>query len=81
MLLRIFFTIQTRKTSPSKEIEDTVEDSVDFELVEQVEAREGLHGGGLREFDNVFDIRVYGFTIGLRGTLVSATVFYSIFFS
>ena len=36
-----------------------VEGSVDSELVEEVEAREELHGSGSQGFDNDFDIRVW----------------------
>ena len=48
-----------------KVFENMIEGSVDFGLVEEVEAREKLHGSSSRGFSNKFDIRVYGFTIEL----------------
>ena len=65
MLLRVLFTFQSQRTSHLKEFESVVEDSVDSELVKEVEAREELHGDGSREFGNEFNIRECGFMIGL----------------
>ncbi|GFY87002.1 hypothetical protein Acr_05g0006410 [Actinidia rufa] len=46
-----------RRTIRTEVFEVTVESSVDFELVEEIEAREELHGSSLRGFGNEFDIR------------------------
>ena len=48
MILSVFFTFQAQRTSPLKEFEGTVEDSVDPELVEEIEMREEMHGSGSR---------------------------------
>ena len=59
MFFRVFFTIQTRRISRLKLFEGTIEDLVDSELVQGVEAHEELHGS--QEFDS----QVCGFMIGL----------------
>ena len=58
MLLRVLFTFKSQRSSHLKEFQSVVEDSVDSELVEEVEAREELYEGDSRGFGNEFDIKV-----------------------